>query len=377
MVPLVTDLLVELPPISAGPLMPFVHGGPVEDVSVRRAANGRRRAVSAVVVLLGVLVLGHLRAQILGGLRSLAALDAPAALAVLGCLVLMLIARAVVNHLSHPGSNLRQGFVLDQIFLAANNGLPGGMVVGSAARYRISRSFGHSPELSALGAFAIGQAFSLGRWMLVLIVILHQAVVGSVGTTEVMVLISALVSITIGALVWRAVVTDSVAILRLSDLIQRALDRFGLRWRRLRNRDVATFMDSIRRSASMMTGTRASLMLLAGALSTLAGAAVILVVVTCLEQSVVGPDAWTLLRVYLLARVATSFIPTPGALAALDAALVGGLMAAGVDAPTAVAAVLVYRAVTFVLPILTGGLMFIGWRRWVAVARTQSVSEPA
>jgi uncharacterized membrane protein YbhN (UPF0104 family) len=70
------------------------------------------------------------------------------------------------------------------------------------------------------------------------------------------------------------------------------------------------------------------------------------------------------MRVYLVARVATSFVPTPGALAALDAALIAGLLSVGVDPQIATAAVLIYRATTFILPILLGGATYLGWRRW-------------
>jgi putative heme transporter len=372
----VTDLLVEIPPISAGPLLPIEHGGPVEDVSGPRGVDPRRRLGSVALLGTGIVVLVELRSQILGGIRSLGALDRAAALAVFACLLVVLAARTVVNHVAHPGSTLRQGLVLDQISLAANNGLPGGMLISSAARYRVSRSFDHSPESSALGVIAIGQSFCLGRWLLVLVVILHQALVGSVGTADLMVLLSAVLSVTVGLLLWVAVVSESAMATVSTRVSQRVIDRLGLRVACLRNRDVAAFLGSIRRSASTMTVRRTSVLLLAGTLSTLAGATIIISVVNGLGHRTMGPDVWELLRVYLLARVATSFIPTPGALAALDAALVGGLMAAGVDAPSAVAAVLVYRAVTFVLPILTGGLTYLGWRRWEAGTRTQTVSAP-
>jgi undecaprenyl-diphosphatase len=113
-----------------------------------------------------------------------------------------------------------------------------------------------------------------------------------------------------------------------------------------------------------MARRRALALIVIGAVSTLASGAIIVAVVTTFDSVVGDPDPWTLMRVYLVARVATSFVPTPGALAALDAALIAGLLGAGVDPQIATAAVLIYRATTFVLPILLGGATYLGWRRW-------------
>ena len=58
--------------------------------------------------------------------------------------------------------------------------------------------------------------------------------------------------------------------------------------------------------------------------------------------------------VYLAAAAVSALAPTPGALGALEAALIAGLTAVGVDAPIAVGGVLVYRLFTFWLPIAPG-----------------------
>lgn len=58
--------------------------------------------------------------------------------------------------------------------------------------------------------------------------------------------------------------------------------------------------------------------------------------------------------VYLAAAVVAAIAPTPGALGAIEAALIAGLTAIGIDAPVAVGGVLVYRLLTFWLPILPG-----------------------
>lgn len=63
------------------------------------------------------------------------------------------------------------------------------------------------------------------------------------------------------------------------------------------------------------------------------------------------------IAVYLAAAAIASLAPTPGGLGALEAALVAGLTAVGGVAGTAVGGVLVFRLLTFWLPILPGAWM--------------------
>ncbi len=62
--------------------------------------------------------------------------------------------------------------------------------------------------------------------------------------------------------------------------------------------------------------------------------------------------------VYLGASVIAAAAPTPGGLGAMEAALVAGLTAVGMDSGIAVAAVLSYRLATYWLPILPGWISF-------------------
>jgi undecaprenyl-diphosphatase len=62
--------------------------------------------------------------------------------------------------------------------------------------------------------------------------------------------------------------------------------------------------------------------------------------------------------VYLLGAAVATAAPTPGGLGALEAAVIAGLVAAGMDNTVAVPAVFLYRLATFWLPILPGWLCF-------------------
>jgi uncharacterized membrane protein YbhN (UPF0104 family)/membrane-associated phospholipid phosphatase len=69
------------------------------------------------------------------------------------------------------------------------------------------------------------------------------------------------------------------------------------------------------------------------------------------------------LAVFAFARLATAIPFTPGGAGVVELVLIGGLSAAGGDREQVTAAVLVYRALTWALPILVGIGCYLWWRR--------------
>jgi len=71
----------------------------------------------------------------------------------------------------------------------------------------------------------------------------------------------------------------------------------------------------------------------------------------------------TLCAVYLAASAAGSLIPTPSGAGAVEAALIGGLVATGLALPTATAAALLSRIVSVWGPALPGWVALVTLRR--------------
>jgi uncharacterized membrane protein YbhN (UPF0104 family) len=80
------------------------------------------------------------------------------------------------------------------------------------------------------------------------------------------------------------------------------------------------------------------------------------------------------LAVFAFARLATAIPLTPGGAGFVEAVLIGGLVAAGGAKPQVVAAVLVYRALTWLLPIPVGIGTYLWWRRRPGAASTSPAS---
>jgi putative heme transporter len=82
------------------------------------------------------------------------------------------------------------------------------------------------------------------------------------------------------------------------------------------------------------------------------------------------------LAVFAFARLATAIPFTPGGAGFVEAVLIGGLVAAGGAKPQVVAAVLVYRALTWLLPIPVGVGCYLWWRRRSFVAPGKEAPTP-
>lgn len=67
-------------------------------------------------------------------------------------------------------------------------------------------------------------------------------------------------------------------------------------------------------------------------------------------------------RVYFVAHILGSLAPTPGGVGVIEAGVTGALVAAGVDTELALAGVLVYRFITYVMPIVLGTAWYVWWR---------------
>src|SRR5215213_54507 len=89
------------------------------------------------------------------------------------------------------------------------------------------------------------------------------------------------------------------------------------------------------------------------------------------------PVAGWALAVFAFARLATAIPLTPGGLGFVEGVLFTGLVGAGGDPDQVAAAVLVYRALTWALPILVGIGCYGWWRRRTWTATPQDRQHPA
>jgi putative heme transporter len=83
------------------------------------------------------------------------------------------------------------------------------------------------------------------------------------------------------------------------------------------------------------------------------------------------------LAVFAFARLATAIPLTPGGIGFMEGVLVTGLVGAGGDPDEVAAAVVVYRALTWALPILVGIGCYVWWRRPAWTTPVKDTQRPA
>lgn len=331
--------------------------------SRRRSLRLRLLRICLIVGLGAGLILGAInqRELLSASLTNLRSLTLTSLVLVVACWFTMVVSRGLVYRLTHHQFRFHHGVALDQVNLAAANGLPGGAVIGIAARVKMCRKLGHRSEQGALTVFASGQAFAAGRWVCLIFVVLAAMMTRGIQSIDLIELCAAVIALSLSGVTWAVLTIDSrvsrVILETCENLLTRTSSTKGA-FRRARFRASTTKF----RSCATELVRNCSLKLVSfGALSTLLGALILVVVIDDLSpEPVVSID---ILRAYLIARVATSFIPTPGAVGILDGALTVGLMGKGIDPTVAVSAVVVYRAFTFALPIAIGSFVYLVWSR--------------
>jgi undecaprenyl-diphosphatase len=129
----------------------------------------------------------------------------------------------------------------------------------------------------------------------------------------------------------------------------------------LRRRALPPVRDGLEALAMTMRNPPKGLALIGGSIGVTAGYA--LALVAAAHAAGVGLPVATIIAVYLGGAAVAAAAPTPGGLGALEAALVAGLTATGAASGPAIATVLVYRLITFWLPIVPGFVAFRALRR--------------
>jgi uncharacterized protein (TIRG00374 family) len=99
-----------------------------------------------------------------------------------------------------------------------------------------------------------------------------------------------------------------------------------------------------------------------------------LVLMACLAAFGGAPSFWVVAMAYLVGMLANS-VPVPGGFLAVEGGLVGMLLLFGVrPASVAIAAVIVYRAISLWIPALIGSVAFLSLRREIGKPAAPLVS---
>jgi putative heme transporter len=298
-------------------------------------------------------------------------------LAILGLLAVWnLCTYAFVWMAVTPGLGFWRAMVMTQATTAVANTVPGGSAIGIAMTYGMLGSWGFSRSRSTTAVLVSGvwnSFIKLGMPVLALALVALQG--GRTGGRV------------IAALVGIAGLVAAIVVFALMLRSEEQARRFGLLAGRVASRilrlvgrppvagwELATV--KFRARTIGLVEHRWVAITVTSLVSHLSLYLVLLVTLRDVGVSNAEVGWAEVLAMFAFARLATAIPLTPGGLGFVEGVLFTGLVGAGGDPAEVAAAVVVYRALTWALPILVGIGCYLWWRRrsWTATPQDASAA---
>jgi putative heme transporter len=261
-----------------------------------------------------------------------------------------------------PGLTLAQAAVVNQSSTSVAMTVPGGGAVAVGVTYAMLRSWGFRRTEIALQALVTGIWTMLLRLALpviaLIILILHGDDSGAVVSSAVFgAAVLTAVTLGLGLSLWRdrfarelGTAAGNIASWARKVFGKPPVEEWGLLAARFRRR----MLDLLRRRWLPLT--------VATLVSQLAVFLVMLASLRFMGISESDVDWAQALAVFAVVRLASSVPVIPGNVGLAELGYVAGLVLAGGDKPAVVAAVLVFRFLTYYAQIPIGGLTYLAWR---------------
>jgi putative heme transporter len=342
------------------------QSAPRKHLPTRRIIQGALSLV-LIVAIFWFLLKGIAFGQVWAAIRALTWLELATLAAIAGW---NLCTYAFVWMSVTPGLSFGQAMVMTQATTAVANTVPAGSAIGIGMTYGMLGSWGYSRSRTTTAVLVSGvwnSFIKLGLPVLALALVALQGTAGGGRVTAALAGIAGLVAaVVVFALMLRSedvarrfgVLAGRVAS-RLLRLVGRpAVAGWELATVKFRGRTI----DLVEHRWLAITAT-----------SLVSHLSLYLVLLAALRDVGVSNAqvGWAeVLAVFAFARLATAIPFTPGGAGLVEAVLIGGLVAAGGAKPEVVAAVLIYRALTWLLPIPLGVGCYLWWRRQSRAAPT-------
>ena len=256
-----------------------------------------------------------------------------------------------------------QSIVVTETTTAVSNTVPAGGAIAVGLQYAMLSSWGFSKSRTTISVVISGLWNNFAKLAMPILALAALAVQGEAGGGR-------LFAAVVGMAALIASVVIFALMLRTEDFARRAglaAARVASALRRLIRRGPVEGWDiAVVKFRSRVIGI-VHRRWIALTLATLVGhLSLYLVLLIALRQVGVSEKevGWAeVLTVFAFARLLTAIPITPGGLGVIELALITGLNAAGGNHESVVAAVLMFRILTFVLPIPFGLATYIYWRR--------------
>ncbi|MGY1605019.1 lysylphosphatidylglycerol synthase domain-containing protein [Geodermatophilus sp. SYSU D00815] len=298
--------------------------------------------------------------------------------------VALLAAVALVNLLSYaplwmaalPGLRWTRAVLADQVSTAMANTLPAGWAVGVGVNAVMFHAFGFGPAAITRAVVLTGVWNNLVKLAMPGLALAALAATGEAAEGLVVAAVAGVGVLLLATAALVAVLADPHAAAVVSGTAERAAGAVCALVRRPRPAGWVAATDRFRTDSLALVRERWPQLSLAAVAS---HAAVFVLFLTTLRL-VDGADgiSWLVaLAVFSVTRLVTLVPVTPGALGVAELSYVAGLTAVGVDGSAATAVVLLFRFLTWFLPIPGGALAWAVYRRGAGADHPAHAREPA
>ena len=294
---------------------------------------------------------------------AMRALSGPEVTLLVTVAVWNLVTYWIVTVVATPGLTYPQAAVLTGSTTAVSNSLPAGSALGVGLTYTMLSSWGFSKSRSTLSVLVTGIWNNFVKLGMPIVALALLALEGESGDGRTVAAMGGLIGLA-GAVAVFALILRSEDFARRAGLVgERAMS--SLR-RVVRRGPVHGWDHAVTRFRNRVIGlVRHRWRALT--LSTLVGHLSLYAVLLVSLRAVGVPQdevSWVeVLAAFAFARLLTAIPLTPGGVGIVELALITALADAGGDDARVVAAVLIYRLLTYVAPIVFGAGTYLYWRR--------------
>jgi putative heme transporter len=326
----------------------------------------RKWATFAVVVLFVAAILLR-RQDLADAWQQIRGLTAGSVLQLLLIAAIGIAAEGWFTQSASPEMSLRHATMVQQAATAMNNTIVGSGPISTGLRIAMMRSWA-VPDLSiGVSIVAMNVAAAFRVWLLAA----ATAIVGLASGRDdvvrpaifVVVLIAAVIVIGCSTALWTVLLTSRRLAAWLARRAQRVLDAAHRRFHWIPTRSLHTLADDSRLSGRRLVRIRGVRIAATGALSQVVAVVQFVVVIRAFGISGAELSVAEIFVSYGLIRLAAALTPIPGGLGVTEFGLTSLLTDFGRQSATVLAAVLTYRALTFILPMFTGAAAIALWRR--------------
>lgn len=334
----------------------------------RRVVRGSISLLVVVAIFAGVLPRVADLSEVWREITAMTGLEATS-LVVLGLWNLMTYTFVYVASL--PGLGIGQAAIVTQASTAIANTVPAGAGFGIGLTWAMFASWGFRRPEIALSVLVTGVWNVFAKLALPVIALALVALEGSATAGSVAAAGAGVVTLVAAVALFAVMLRSRSGARRVGAAAGRAASRI----RQVVGKPPVSGWDDaaveFRSSTKELLATRWVPLTVATVVSHLSLYVVLLVTLRHVGVSDAEVPWTSVLAAYAFVRLISALPITPGGLGVVELGLTAALVAAGGDETSVVASVLVYRALTYLLPIPFGAVAFLVWRRGAGSRRPQ------